>query len=328
MHLLNKGKLFMSMSRSARKAYRKALKEKRKRQRGHWLLIQKGDPPKEILSKLFAQFCVLVLIGCGIILGREGYLSISAKLINDRMKSIYESAADFVGHLGEGEILPGAQQLMSVNPDTVGYIRIDGTEVDLPIVQASDNDKYLKTAFDGSSNKAGSIFLDYRCKLGWRDRSDNIVLYGHNQRDRTMFGSLKDYKHDLEHYRQHPVITLNSNYESDTYKIFAYFVVEAEASQTYDGKLFDYHNYIDLSDRDTYDRYMENVMLRSQIVTSVDTRYGDEFLTLSTCSNEFEPSRFVIIARKTRPGEDPGVDTSAAYINQSAKEPDWGAIYR
>ena len=237
------------------------------------------------------------------------------------MKGLYEQAAGWVEHIGEGELLPGAKSLLAVNPDTVGYIRIDGTEVDLPIVQAKDNDKYLTVAFDGSSNKAGSIFLDYRCELGWRERSDNIVLYGHNQRDRTMFGSLKDYKHDLEHYKAHPTITLCSNYEMDTYKIFAYFVIEALPSQTYDGVLFD------LSDRQVYDRYMDNVMLRSQIITTVDTQYGDKFLTLSTCSNEFEPSRFVIIARKARPGEDDTVDVSGAYINTQAKEPDWGAIY-
>ncbi|MBQ7989971.1 MAG: class B sortase [Oscillospiraceae bacterium] len=317
----------MSMSRSARKAYQKAVREKKKRRRGHWLLIRKGDSAKEIASKLFTQLCVLVLVGCGAVLFREGYLSVSAQLINRKMKSLYEQAADWVDHMGEGEILPGAASLLEVNPDTVGYIRIDGTEVDMPIVQAADNDKYLTTAFDGSSNKAGSIFLDYRCRLGWKEHSDNIVLYGHNQRDRTMFGSLKDYKHNIDHYKAHPVITLYSNYEKYTYKIFAYFVIEAQASQTYDGVLFDYHNYIDLSDRSVYDRYMENVMLRSQIITPVDVRYGDEFLTLSTCSNEFEPSRFVIIARKTRPGEDETTDVSSAAINPDAKEPDWGAIY-
>ena len=67
--------------------------------------------------------------------------------------------------------------------------------------------------------------------------------------------------------------------------------------------------------------------LRTQIVTSVDVEYGDEFLTLSTCSNEFEPSRFVIFARKTRKGEDSTVDTSGAYLNPNAREPDWNAIF-
>ena len=314
----------MGLSRSAKKAYKKAFKENKKRQRGHWLIIQKGDSAKEIISKLFTQFAVLVLIGCGVILGNEFRLSVSAQQLNSSLKELYSS---YVSMVTEGELLPGAKQLLAINPDTVGYISIPGTEVDFPVVQTNDNSTYLKTAFDGSSNKAGTVFLDYRASIDPKKRSDNLVLYGHNQKDRTMFGSLKDYKKNIDFYKSHPTITFNSNYKSDTYKIFAYFVTEVEPGQTDDGIIFDYHNYIDM-DRKAYDRFMDNITERSQILTSVDVRYGDEFLTLSTCSNEFEPSRFVIFARKTRKGEDTAVDTSKAQLNPNAREPDWKVIFR
>ena len=315
----------MSMSKTAKKAYKKAVKAKKKAKRGHWLLIQKGDSVKEIASKLFTQFAVLVLIACGVILINEFRLSYSAQQLNSTLKNLYQS---YVSHNNDGEILQGAEEMLKINSDTVGYICISGTEIDFPVVQSSDNEKYLKTAFDGSSNKAGTVFLDYRNILTSSDRSDNLVLYGHNQKDRTMFGSLKDYKKNINHYRAHPTITFNSNYESDVYKIFAYFVTEVEPHQTSDGIVFDYHNYLDLSDKEVYNRFIDNIMLRSQVVTAVDVEYGDEFLTLSTCSNEFEPSRFVVFARKTRSGEDTAVDTSAAYLNPEAKEPDWNVIFR
>ncbi|MBQ7783844.1 MAG: class B sortase [Oscillospiraceae bacterium] len=315
----------MSMSKTAKKAYKKAVKAKKKAKRGHWLLIQKGDSVKEIASKLFTQFAVLVLIACGVILINEFRLSYSAQQLNSTLKNLYQS---YVAHNNDGEILQGAEEMLKINSDTVGYICISGTEIDFPVVQTSDNEKYLKTAFDGSSNKAGTVFLDYRNILTSSDRSDNLVLYGHNQKDRTMFGSLKDYKKNINHYRAHPTITFNSNYESDVYKIFAYFVTEVEPHQTSDGIVFDYHNYLDLSDKEVYNRFIDNIMLRSQVVTAVDVEYGDEFLTLSTCSNEFEPSRFVVFARKTRSGEDTAVDTSAAYLNPEAKEPDWNVIFR
>ena len=199
----------MSMSKSARKAYKKALKAKKKARRGHWLLIQKGDSVKEVLSKLFTQFAVLVLIGCGVILANEFRLSFSAKQLNDSLKDLYQSV---ISHTADGHIMAGAEEMLKINPDTVGYIRIDGTEVDFPVVQTNNNEDYLKTAFDGSSNKAGTVFLDYRNVLTANKRSDNLVLYGHNQKDRTMFGSLKDYKKNLNHYIQHPTITFNSNY--------------------------------------------------------------------------------------------------------------------
>lgn len=315
----------MAMSKSAQKAYKKAARAKKKKKRGHWLLIQKGDSVKEICSKLFTQFALVVLIGCIVILGNELRLSINTQQLNDSLKNLYRS---YISGTSSGELLPAAEQMLSINPDTVGYIRIDGTEVDFPVVQTDNNEEYLKIAFDGSSNKAGTVFLDYRNTLTAKNQSDNLILYGHNQKDRTMFGSLKDYKKNLEHYKKHPTITFNSNYETATYKIFAYFVTEVEPRQTADGYVFDYHNYLDLSDKDVYDRFISNINERSQIITDVDVKQSDSFLTLSTCSNEFEPSRFVIFARKTRRGEDEFVDVSSAYLNPSAKEPDWKVIFK
>ena len=72
---------------------------------------------------------------------------------------------------------------------------------------------------------------------------------------------------------------------------------------------------------------MQNVTERSEIITGVDVQKGDQFMTLSTCSNEFEPSRFIVIGRKVRDGESPEVDTSLAKLNPDAKAPDWNLIY-
>lgn len=317
----------MALSRSAQKAYRKAVKEKKKRRRGHWLLIQKGDSAKEVASKIFTQFAVIILIGCIGILLNELRLSLSTKFLNSSLKEIYYN---FTGGENYGELSDSAKQLLEINPDTVGWVHIDDTNIDMPVVQRTGkdgNEYYLKIAFDGSKNKAGTIFLDRRDVLTAKDRSENLILYGHNQKDKTMFGDLAYYKHDLEYYKSHPVINFSSNYSSDTYKIFAYFVTPVLPSQTSDGVIFDYHNYIELDSKDKYNDFIDNIMLRTQIITDVDVQYGDEFLTLSTCSNEFEPSRFVVFARRTRDGEDTAVDVSAAYVNSNAKEPEWSVIY-
>lgn len=319
----------MALSGSAKKAYKKAVKAKKKRKRGHWLLIQKGDSAKEIASKLFTQLAVLVLIGCLVILANELRLSLSAKFLNSSLKDLYYTYIS-PGDNG-GEILDSAKQLLEINPDTVGWVHIDGTNVSLPVVQrtsADGNDYYLKIAFDGSSNKAGTVFMDRRNVINAHERSDNLILYGHNQRDKTMFGDLGYYKKDLNYYSEHPVIQFSSNYRTDTYKIFAYFVTPVLESQTRDGIIFDYHNRLNFKSKAEYNDFIDNIMLRTQIITSVDVQYGDEFLTLSTCSNEFEPSRFVVFARKVREDEDETVDVSAAYLNPNAKEPDWDVIYR
>lgn len=326
----------MGMSKGTKKALKKAVKKKNKRRRGSWLFIQHGDSIGEVFSKLLTQFAVLVLIACGVILLNELRISLNTKQLNSDLREIWQSyktdIGDTLSDLGIGEepqVLPGAQKLLDMNPDTVGYIYIDGTDISLPVVQrkgSDGNSYYLKTAFDGSANKAGTIFLDYRAELTAKKRSDVLTLYGHNQRDMTMFGELKYYKNDLDFYKSHPTINFSSNYTSDVYKIFAYFVIETRTDQTSDGNVFRYHNYIDL-DRSSYREYIDNIMERSQILTSVDVEYGDQFLVLSTCSSEFEDSRFVVFARRTRKGEDPSVDTSSAVLNANAKEPDWDIIY-
>lgn len=317
----------MAISRSAKKAYRKAAKVKKRRRRGHWLIIQKGDSFKEKCSKLFTQFALAVLIVCIAILANELRLSISTMLQNGSLQDIYNS---FTSHSQNGQVMENAKQLLEINPDTVGWVHIDDTNISLPVVQRKGedgNEYYLDTAFDGSRNKAGTVFLDMRDMLDAGKRSDNLILYGHNQKDKTMFGDLAYYKKNLEYYREHPVIKFNSNYRLDTYKIFAYFVTPVEPYQTSDGIIFDYHNYIELDSRERYDSFIENITMRSQIVTPVDVEYGDKFLTLSTCSNEFEPSRFVVFARQVRTGEEETVDVSQAYLNQNAKQPEWDVIY-
>ena len=339
----------MAVSVKTRKALKKAVKNKRRRRRGSWLFIQQGDPPAECLSKMFTQFAVIILAACGIILANELRLSLSARNLNNNIKELYHTIsntsvipdieipfADTLpadspsGTVNRSPLLPGAVRLLEINPDTVGYVNVEGTNISLPVVQRKGddgNDYYLTTAFDGSANKAGTVFLDYRATLTADERSDVLTLYGHNQRDATMFGDLKKYKKDLEFYKAHPNIEFSSNYRFDTYKIFAYFVTATLPENTRDGVVFDYHNYIDL-DEQSFDDFIANIMLRSQIVTSVDVRYGDEFLVLSTCSNEFNDSRFVVFARRVRDGESEFTDTSLAVLNPNAKEPDWDVIFK
>jgi sortase B len=320
------------MSNSARKAYAKALKNKRKNspKKSHWLFIQKGDGVKEVASKILTQIAVIVLIGCMLILGNELYLSLAAKNLNSTLQDLYNKfiTSDFSDN--DGKLLSSAEALLEINPDTIGWVSIAGTNIDLPVVQhrAEDgNEYYLKRAFDGSSNKAGTIFLDVRNTLTYSSRSDNLTLYGHNQKDKTMFGDLAKYKNNIEFYREHPIIKFSSNYENDDYKIFAYFVTPVLPSQTSDGVVFDYHNFYNFGDPARYEEFIANINARNEIITPVDVHYGDEFLTLSTCSNEFEPSRFVVFARKVRTNEDSVVDTAAASLNPNAKEPEWDVIY-
>ncbi len=233
-------------------------------------------------------------------------------------------------------ILDAMQSFVDDNPDTAGWITVGGTSIDNVVMQTSDNDFYLEKDFYGNYSQAGTVFADFRCVVNDYDfnQSDNIVLYGHNQANGTMFGTLQKYKitkqntSKFDFYLQHPTFTFSNLYEEYTYKIIALFVCEVDPKHTRDGVVFDYHNYIRFGTKEkTFEEFMQNVTERSQIITGVDVQEGDQFMTLSTCSNEFEPSRFVVIGRKVRDGESPEVDTSKAALNPDAKEPDWNYIY-
>ena len=206
------------------------------------------------------------------------------------------------------------------NNDTAGWIKVDGTKVDNIVMQTTDNDFYLHHNFYKEESQPGTVFVDYRCNVNtYNDlQSDNIILYGHKQRDNTMFGSLHYYKGDLDFYKEHPTIEFSNLYETYTYKIIAMFVAETNQSTTKE-EIFDYQNYINFNDEYSFGKFMAGIKKRTQINTSVNVKSTDKFLTLSTCSYEVKDARFVIVARRVRDGESTDVDVTKATFNKSAQ---------
>lgn len=228
--------------------------------------------------------------------------------------------------------------ILEMNPDTAGWVKVPGTSVNYAVLQTVDNDYYLERDFNEKKSKGGTIYADFRCNVNDYDfnQSDNIVIYGHNQADGTMFGTLKNYKikstdtRNFSFYLENPTFEFSNLYEDYTYKIIALFIIEVEPYQVRDGDIFDYHNFVNFnpdSEERSFEVFKEEIMERTQIFTDVDFDENDKYVTLSTCSNEFEPSRFVVIGRRLREGEDPSVDTSKATINENALEPDLDFIY-
>ncbi len=232
-------------------------------------------------------------------------------------------------------MLANIESFVEENPDTAGWIKVPGTNIDNVVVQTDNNDYYLDKDFYGNRNIAGQIYVDYRCVINDYDnkQTDNVIVYGHNQADLSMFGTLKKYKikkestGNFDFYLQNPTFSFSSLYEEYTYKIIALFVIEVEPYQTRDGIIFDYHNYVNFAGERSFEKFKENIMERTAVNTGVDFNEDDKFMTLSTCSNEFEPSRFVVIGRRVRDGESAEVDTSKAELNMDMLEPDYSFIY-
>lgn len=199
------------------------------------------------------------------------------------------------------ELTERAKKLLAQNPDTVGYVTIDGTQVDNPVVQTGDNEYYLDHGFDGQEFRAGTVFMDCTDTFGaYPDQwSENIVLYGHNMADNTMFGSLRRYRQDPSYYKESPFITFSSNYADYTYVMVGLIITGGDADSD-----FKYWQMEELDDKSAFDSYMGSVNSKNMIDNPIDVQYGDSLLTLSTCYSDEDNSRFVIVARRLRDGED------------------------
>lgn len=194
-----------------------------------------------------------------------------------------------------------AKALMAhCNADTVGWITIDNTKVDNPIVQVPDNEYYLDHGYDHQPFRAGTVFMDYRDRFGFdeKEQSANIILYGHNMANNTMFGSLRRYRQDLTYYKEAPYIQLESNYQHYDYVIFALTITEGSAAASWR-----YWDMEDFDNQQSFDAYVETARQKSLVQIPVDVQYGDKLLTLSTCYSDADDSRFLVIARRVRDGE-------------------------
>lgn len=221
----------------------------------------------------------------------------------------------------EAELSDEGSALLATNPDNIGRIYIDGTNIDYPFTQCLDNAYYLDTDFFGDYYRYGTVYADYRCNFGADEdlQSDNLVLYGHHTALNDYFSHLHYYKKSIDFYKQHPIIEIKSNYETYYYKIFAYMITNAYEK---DGPVFYYHTYHNFATKEDFDWYVNEVLKRSLIVSGVDVEYGDKLLTLSTCTVEFEDSRFVVYARRLREGEDEFAGVTDAYTNPNPLMPD------
>lgn len=215
-------------------------------------------------------------------------------------------------------------ELRSINPDTKAWIKITDTMVNNVVVQSNDNDYYLKHDFYGNESISGTIFSSYLNR--WDGTDNNIILYGHNMLSGDFFAYVMHYVPDdwstepIAFYKKHPTVMLATPENgSETYKIFAGMVCNTKNEY---GEVFDYTTKTQFYGVDDFNNYILEVMDRSWFFTDVDITYGDQLLTLSTCYwplGEEIDTRWVLLARKVRPGESEEVDTSVAVRNYNPK---------
>lgn len=190
-------------------------------------------------------------------------------------------------------ILPQFLELYEENPDLIGWIKIDGTKVDYPVMQTKqDGEFYLRRNFKKEKDQSGLPFLDYRSDI--QIPSTNFIIYGHNMDNGTMFRDLLRYKRK-EYYEEHPVIKFDTIYQQGEYEIVAVFL-----SKIYKvgDDVFKYYQFIQADTKEEFDSFISNIKEIALYDTGVNVEYGEQLITLSTCEYSTENGRLAIVAKK------------------------------
>ncbi|MBR7132388.1 MAG: class B sortase [Clostridia bacterium] len=210
------------------------------------------------------------------------------------------------------------QKMLAENDQFKGWITIKGTKVDNPIYQAPDNDFYLDHNQQKKYSVYGALYFDCANLISEQHTDSNLAIYGHEMKDGSMFGQLKKYK-SLDFYKEHPTIEFSTLYKSSTYKVYAVFLLNAvkEDDNNYIYNIYR-TRFLDIND---FNAWSAEAYERSVINTGVDVKYGDNIITLITCSEDFENARFVVMAREVREDEKDEVDVSKAGVNAKPRYP-------
>lgn len=257
--------------------------------------------------KLIIVLCSVAAVGC------LGYFSIYS-YYNYRTRSTYESLSSLResrpsaagtaapaatpqytlddGQTEPREVLEEFKILLNKNQKLIGWLKIDDTNIDYPVMQTTDNEYYLDHNLNQEYDRNGSIFMDKDCDV--TRPSTNYILYGHHMKSGQMFGYLDRYSEE-GYYEEHPYIQFDTIYEKGIYQVMYVFRSHVYSE---DEIAFKYYQFIDVNSEQEFDSYMQEMAAMSYYDTGVTAEYGDQLLTLSTCDYQEKDGRFVVVAKK------------------------------
>lgn len=188
------------------------------------------------------------------------------------------------------QMLSEFAELYTINSDIIGWMRVDGTDINHPVMHRPENtDYYLHKDFYGDYSGRGCFYVREACSVS--PHSDNITVYGHNMFDGTMMADLHKYKQQ-SFWEEHKYITFNSLTEYRQYEVIAAFRIESSTDSD-----FQYHLFVDAEAEEEFDEFVANVKEHALYDTGITPQYGDKLLTLSTCDRSIHNGRMVVICK-------------------------------
>ena len=203
------------------------------------------------------------------------------------------------------QILEEYRNLYEQNNDFIGWLSIEDTIIDYPVMQTpEDENQYLYLDFYGNENKNGCLVMDTDAVVGngtavqdylnGTAPSTNLIIHGHTMKSGQMFGNLDLYK-DEDYGKAHNLICFDSLYEHREYELLAVFYSQVYYEQD---QVFKYYKFFQADTPEEFDYWYENIIEMSLYDTGVTAEFGDEFITLSCCAYHVEDGRFVVVGKR------------------------------
>lgn len=181
-------------------------------------------------------------------------------------------------------------KLYKINNDIVGWLKIENTNINYPVMQTKDRpDYYLRKNFYKEYSVFGTPYIDENCDM---ENGNNLIIYGHHINGNKMFGELENYKNE-EYYNKHKFIKFYTLNEKAEYEIISVF-----KTTVYNDKGFKYYQYYNLEDEREFETFINKCKELSLYDTQKIAKYGEKLLTLSTCEYSQNNGRLVVVARK------------------------------
>lgn len=223
------------------------------------------------------------------------YINIRDKKLSENLQNrlINSISTNEINNDTKNELMEEVKELQKENEDVKAWIKINDTNINYPVVQASDNNYYLYRNYKKENSNYGSIFIDSNSNI--ENPNSNIIMYGHNMKDGSMFKDLLKYA-DEEYYNNHKYIEFVTNTSSSTYEIIAVF--KSRIFYKNEKNVFRYYQCTNLNNEQDYNYYVNNSKELSLYDTGVNAEYGEQIITLITCEYSSENGRMVVVAKK------------------------------
>ena len=196
--------------------------------------------------------------------------------------------------LSESLVQSTSRNLYLENSDMIGWIQIEGTGIDYPVMQTpADPNYYLKHDFEKNYTDYGCPFMQADCDA--LAPSDNLIIYGHNMKDGSMFADLAKYG-SKDFWQSHKTVWFDTELGSSAYEIFAVIHTTVQAD---DADAFPFYRFVDAASPEEFADYVSACKAQALYDTGISAQYGDKLLTLSTCDNITDNGRLLVIAKQT-----------------------------